>query len=117
MSVTVFIAHRISCSFRRSRALTRLIQAQLMPQLVFTDRIRMIDLIPQNEKRRLVQILHTKKCIQLHLALLESLWVLRIHEEYDPADFREVVFPQSARLLVAAEVEGGEAAAADAEFF
>lgn len=88
-----------------------------MPQLILTNRIRMINLIPQHQKRRLIQLLHTQQRIQLRLALLEPLRVFGIHKEHDPAHFGEVVFPESARLLVSAQVEGREAAAADAELF
>ena len=88
-----------------------------MPQLVFAHGIRMIDLVAQNQKRRLVEILHTQQRIQFCLALCESLGVFRIHQEDDSGDFGEVVTPEPSGLLMAAQVEGREAAAADAEFF
>ena len=77
----------------------------------------MINLIPQYQKRRLVQLLHTQQGVQLGFTLGEAFGVLGVDHEDDAGDFGEVVFPQPARLLVPAEVEGGEAAGADGEFF
>lgn len=88
-----------------------------MPQLILTNGIRMINLIPQDQKRRLAQILHAQQRVELDLALLEALRVLGVDEEDDAADLGEVVLPQAARLLVPAQVEGGELHAADGEFF
>lgn len=88
-----------------------------MPQLILTHRRRVINLIPQNQERRLVQLFHAQQRVELGFALRESLGVLGVDQEDDAAHFGEVVFPQPARLLVAAEIEGRESAAADAEFF
>ena len=67
-----------------------------MPQLILADRIRMIDLVAQNQKRRLVEILHTQQRIQFCLALCEPLGVLRIYQEDDAGDFGEVIAPEAA---------------------
>jgi hypothetical protein len=88
-----------------------------MPQLVLADGIRMIDLVAQNQKGCLVEILHTQQRIQFCLALCEPLGVFRVYQEDDAGDFGEVIAPESSGLLMAAEIEGRKAAAADAEFF
>ena len=88
-----------------------------MPQLVLTNSIRMVDLVSQNQKRRLGQFLHTQQRIELDFAFGETFGVFCVDEEDYAADFGEVVLPQTARLLVSAEIEGREAHGADAEFF
>jgi hypothetical protein len=88
-----------------------------MPQIILTHCIRMINLIPENQKGHFGQLLHAQKRIKLGLAFWQALVVLGVDEEDDAADFWKIVFPETARLLMAAEVEGGEAAVADGEFF
>lgn len=88
-----------------------------MPELVLTDSVGVVDLVAQHEEGSLAQILHAEQRIELSLALGEALGVLGIDEEDNAADLREVVLPQAAGLLVTAQVEGGEAAAADGELF
>ena len=75
----------------------------------------MVNLVSENEEGDFAQLLHREKCVQLGPALGETLEVFSVDEEDDAADFREVVFPETARLLVATEVEGGELAVADGE--
>ena len=77
----------------------------------------MIDLVAQHKEGRLAQVLHAEQRVELGLALGEALRVFGVDQEHDPADFREVVLPQAAGLLVAAQVEGVEAHAADGELF
>ena len=77
---------------------------------------RTIDLVAQNQERCLAQILHGEQSVELVFAFLESVWVFGVDEEYNAADFGEIVFPQSSRLLVTSEVEGCEAHTADGEF-
>lgn len=88
-----------------------------MPKLVLADSIGVVDLVAQHEEGSLAQVLHAEQRIELGLALGEALGVLGVNEEDDTADLGEVVLPQAAGLLVAAEIEGGEAAAADGELF
>ena len=105
-------------ALQRDLALARrLIQAQLMSQLVLADRIRVVDLVSEDQEGRLGEVFHGQERVELGFGLGEALWVFGVDQEHDPGDFGEVVFPQAAGLLVAAEVEGREADAADAEFF
>jgi hypothetical protein len=88
-----------------------------MPKLVLAHSIGVIDLVAQHEEGRLAQVLHAEQRVELGLALGEALRVLCVDEEHDAADLGEVVLPQAAGLLVAAQVEGVEAHAADGELF
>jgi hypothetical protein len=88
-----------------------------MPKLVLAHSVGVVDLVAQDEEGSLAQVLHAEQRIELGLALSEALGVLGVDEEDDAADLGEVVLPQAAGLLVAAEIEGGEAAAADGELF
>ena len=121
-----------------------------MPQLLLTDRIRMIDFIAQHQERHLRQVLHAQQGVELGFRFGQALVVFGVHEEDDPAYFGEIIFPEAAgcrdstglvsevekdlgvgeerdgegpgegeeyTLLMAAEVEGCEAAVADGEFF
>ena len=88
-----------------------------MPKLILADSVGVVDLVAQHEEGSLAQVLHAEQRIELGLALGEALGVLGIDEEDDAADLGEVVLPQAAGLLVTAEIEGGEAAAADGELF
>ena len=88
-----------------------------MSKLVLAHSIGVVDLVAQHEERRLAQILHAEQGVELGFALGEALGVFGVDEEDDAGHFGEVVLPQAAGLLVAAEVESGEAAAADGEFF
>lgn len=88
-----------------------------MPKLVLAHSVRVINLVAQHEEGSLAQILHAEQGVELGFALGEALGVLGVDEEDDAADLGEVVLPQTAGLLVAAQVESGEAAAADGELF
>ena len=88
-----------------------------MSQLVLADRIRVVDLVSEDQEGRLGEVFHGQERVELGFGLGEALWVFGVDQEHDPGDFGEVVFPQAAGLLVAAEVEGREADAADAELF
>lgn len=89
----------------------------MMSQLLLANGLRMVDLVSQDQEGNLGKLLHAQQCIQLGLALQQSLPVLRIDQEHDAGDFGEVVLPQPTRLLMAAEIEGGEFDVADGEFF
>lgn len=86
-----------------------------MPQLVLAHSVGVINLVAQHQEGSLAQVLHAEQSVELSFALGEALGVLGIDEEDDSADFREVVLPQAAGLLVTAQVESGEAAAADGQ--
>ena len=88
-----------------------------MPQLVLAHSVGVVDLVAQHKEGSLAQVLHAEQRVELGLALGEALRVLGVDEEDNAADFGEVVLPQAAGLLVAAEVEGVEAHAADGELF
>jgi len=103
--------------YQENKILTSLVKAQLMPELVLAHGVRVVDLVAQHEEGGLAQVLHAEQRVKLGLALGEALRVLCVDEEHDAADFGEVVLPQAAGLLVAAQVEGVEAHAADGQLF
>lgn len=76
--------------------LTRsLIQAELMPELVFGDGVGMVDLVAEHEERHARELLHGEEGVELGFALGETLEVLGVDHEDDAAYFGEVVFPEA----------------------
>lgn len=92
-----------------------LIQIQSITKLILGNGLGVVNLVSENEEGDFAQLLHREKCVQLGPALGETLEVFSVDEEDDAADFRKIVFPEASRLLMAAEVEGGELAVADGE--
>lgn len=88
-----------------------------MSQLIFGNRVRVVDLVAEDEEGGLGEVLHAEEGIEFCFRLAETLWVFGVDEEDHAADFGEVVLPQTTRLLVTAEIEGGEAAGANGELF
>lgn len=74
----------------------RVVHAQLMTQLLLTDRTRSIDLVTQDQKRNVRQRFDREQGVELGFGFRESLDVGRIDEEDDAVDFGEVVAPQAA---------------------
>lgn len=73
-----------------------LIQTELVTELILTHSIRVVDLVSENEEGHLGEIFHGEEGVQLGLGFWESLVVLCVDEEDDPAYFGEVVFPEAA---------------------
>jgi hypothetical protein len=67
-----------------------------MPQLILRNRIRVINLVAQDNEWDLGELLHAQESVQLSLRLRETLVVLGVDEEDDAGDFGEVVFPETA---------------------
>lgn len=117
-----------------------------MPQLLLTDRIRMIDLVAQDQKGHLGQILHAQQRVELGFRFGEAFMVFGVDEEDDAGYFGEIVFPEATgcgivghqkmdlglgqewegtgqeemevgTLLMTTQVEGCETAVADSELF
>jgi hypothetical protein len=64
-----------------------------------------VDLVAENDKGDVGELLHAEKRVELSLGLSKTLVVLGIDEEDDAADLGEVVAPQAAGLGVATEIE------------
>ena len=83
--------------FQRNFPLARrLPQPQLMPQLLLTDRIRVVNLVTQNQERHFLQLFHAEEGVELDFRFGQALEVLGVDEEDDAANFGEVVFPEAA---------------------
>jgi hypothetical protein len=103
-------------SLKRDLALARrLVQAELVAELVLGDGVGVVDLVAQDAEGHLGELLHGQERVELGLGLGEALVVLGVDQEDDAVDLGEVVLPQAARLLVTAQVEGREADVADGE--
>ena len=84
-------------AFEGDLALARgVIQTELLPQLILTDRIRVVDLVAQDDKGHLGQLLHRQESVELDLGLGKALVVLGINEEDDAVHLGEVVSPDTA---------------------
>lgn len=71
----------------------RLPQPQLMPQLLFANSVRVVDLVAQDQEGHLGELFHREQGVELQLRFLEPFMVLGVDEEDDPADLGEVVAP------------------------
>lgn len=94
---------------------SRLVHAELVTELLLGNGVGVVNLVTEDHKGNLGELLHGEKSVKLGLGLGESLVVLGVDEEDDAVDFREVVLPEAAGLLVTAEIEGCEAHVADGE--
>jgi hypothetical protein len=79
-----------------------------MSQLILTDRIRVINLVPQNHERDLAQLLHTQQSVELGFWFRETFVVFGVNEEYDAGDFWEIVLPETACWSMSAKPYHGE---------
>lgn len=73
----------------------RLVQAQLMSQLVLGNGVGVVDLVAQDHKGNLGKFLHSQKGVELGLGLGESLVVLGVDKEDDTVDIGEVISPDT----------------------
>ena len=74
----------------------RLIQSQLMPHLILTHSVRMIDFIPQDQERHFGQVFHGQERVELGFGFGETFEVFGVDEEDDAGYFGEVVLPETA---------------------
>jgi hypothetical protein len=65
-------------------------------QLLLRDGVGVVDLVAEDDKGHLGQLLHGQEGVELGLGLGESLVVLGINEEHDAIDLGEVVLPETA---------------------
>jgi len=93
-----------------------LVKTKLVSELVLADGTGVVNLVAENQEGSLGKVLHGKESIELSLALSETLRVLCVDKEDNAGNLGEVVLPQTSCLLVTAQVEGGEADVADAQF-
>lgn len=105
-------------SLKRHLALAGcLIQAQSGAELILTDGLRVINLVSEDEEGNLSKLLHAQKSIELGLSLEETLVILRVNKEYNSRDFREVVLPQTASLLMTTKIESSKFDITNRELF
>lgn len=55
-----------------------LVETQLMPQFILTDRARVVNLVSENEEGHLREFLHGEEGVELGFGFDESLVVLRV---------------------------------------
>ncbi|KAJ6260984.1 hypothetical protein Dda_3649 [Drechslerella dactyloides] len=78
-------------------ALTRrLVQAELVPQLVLADGLVVVNLVAEDEEGHLGQLLHGQEGVELGFGFGHALEVLGVDEEDDAGDLGEVVLPEAA---------------------
>lgn len=78
-----------------------------MPQLLFAHRVRMIDLVAQDQEGDFGEVFHAEEGVQLGFGFGEALVVFGVDEEDDAADFGEVVAPETAGWEGLAWLVGG----------
>lgn len=86
----------------------RLVQAQLVSQLVLRNGVGVVDLVTQDDEGNLGKLLHRQEGVELGLGLGESLVVLGVDEEDDTVDVGEVISPDTTGLLVTTQIKGVE---------
>lgn len=92
------------------------VEAEGVAEFLLRDGAGSVDLVAEDEEGDLAELLDGEESVEFGLGLVEAFRVLGVDEEDDAVDFGEVVLPQAAGLLVAAEVVGGELDVADCEF-
>lgn len=89
-------------ALERDLAFTRcLVHAKLVAELVLGNGIGVVDLVSQNDKRHLGELLHGEERVEFGLGLDEPFVVLGINEKHDTVNFREVVLPEAASCVSA----------------
>jgi hypothetical protein len=74
----------------------RLPQPQLMPQLLLAHRVRVIDLVAEDQEGDFGEVFHGEEGVELGFGFGQALVVFGVDEEDDAADFGEVVAPETA---------------------
>lgn len=103
-AITVALAHNDrahehldgSDALKLDLPLTRcLVHTQLVSELVLGDGLGVVDLVAQDDKRHLGELLHCEESVELGLRLGEALVILCVDEEDDTVDFGEVISPDA----------------------
>jgi len=68
----------------------------MMPQLLFTDSTRCIDLVTEYKKWYLGELLDGEKRIELRFGFGEAFKVRAVDKENNAVDLREIVAPKAA---------------------
>ena len=71
-----------------------------MSQLLLAHRIRVVDLVAEDQEGHFLQLLHREERVELRLRLGKAFVVFGVDEEDDAADFGEVVFPETTGWMV-----------------
>ena len=90
-------------------------QAEAVAELLLGRRVGDVDLVTQNQERHLPEGVVGEQRVKFLFALGKALFVNSVDEKDDCVDFGVVVFPDSARHLVTAEVESLELDLADGQ--
>jgi len=84
-----------------------------MSQFLLAHRIRVVDLISQDQKGNFGEIFHCEQGVELGLGFRKTFVVFGVDEEDDPGHFGEVVAPQSAGLLMSSKIKSCKPIVAD----
>merc|ERR1719270_2200231 len=80
-------------------------ELQALPQLVLRGSHRDVDFVAQHHDGHLREAGLLKKAVQLLFGLLEARTVRCVHEEDDTVHGSEIILPDAARRLMAAQIE------------
>lgn len=67
-----------------------------MSQLVLGHGVRVVDLVPEDQKRRLREVFHGQEGVEFSFCFGQTFMVLGVDEEHNSRDFGEVVAPKTA---------------------
>lgn len=82
--------------FQSTHLASRLIEAQMMPQLLFADSTGGVNLVAEDKERNLGEFLNGEEGVELGLGFAETFEVSTVNEEDNAVDFGEVVTPEAA---------------------
>lgn len=86
-----------SDSFQRHLALARrLIQTQLVSQLILRHGVGVIDLVTEDEEGGLCEVFHGEEGVEFGFGFGETFVVFGVDEENDAGHFGKVITPQTA---------------------
>lgn len=74
----------------------RLVESELVAESVLGDRAGVVDLVSEDDKGDLGELLHGQQGVEFGLGLGEALLVLSVDKEDDAVDLGEVISPDAA---------------------
>lgn len=84
-------------ALQRHLALARcLVEAELVAQLLLGDGVGVVNLVAQDDKGHLLELLHRQEGVELGLGLGETLVVLGVNQEDYAVNLGKVVLPETA---------------------
>jgi len=87
-----------------------------MSQFILANGVWVIDLVSEDQEWNFGEVFHGEKGVELGFGFRETFMVFGVDQENYAGDFGEVIFPQTAGLLMATQVKSCESVVANCQF-